>query len=243
MNPIPVLLTKELRQILRSRRTVLAASLIPFLMLTLVTGGDILTLKLGFGAHPIYLLSSARSVSGSTLLRHDTLPILVTISGMVTPSIIMGDAILGERERRSFELLVALPVSVVDVVLAKVLAVLGFATIVTLPLFAVNVLLVSAFGYASPGQEVVLLLLLVAAVSYAICSSLLVAVLAGEPRAANIVSGLVLGPVVPVEGLILVGVPGLIAVSACAAVLAAGAALALVWSVRLLSFERLLGAT
>ncbi|HZU12924.1 MAG TPA: ABC transporter permease [Chloroflexota bacterium] len=242
MTPLQPLLRKEFRQIIRSRRTVLAAAAIPLLMLTFVTGGDILTLKLGFGHHPIYLLSSARSISASTLLRHETLPVLVTISGMVTPSIIMGDALLGERERRTLELLVALPVTVADVVLAKVLAVVTFAAAVTIPLFAVNVLMVSAAGDASPTQDLALFILLLAAISYAVASSLLVATLAGEPRAANIISGLVLGPVVPFEGLILVGIPGLISVGICSAALALAASVALLWSLRLLSFERLFGA-
>lgn len=242
MSPVRALFKKELRQILRSRRTIMAASLIPLLMLTFVTGVDILTLSVGFGHHPIYLLSSARSISSSTLLRHDSLPVLVTISGMVTPSIIMGDAILGERERRSLELLVALPVSVIDVVIAKMLAVFLFAAMVTVPLFAINVLIVSAAGYASSAQDLALLALLAGATTYAICSSLLIAVLAGEPRTANIVSGFVLGPVVPFEGLILVGVPGLVAITGCAVALIAVASAALVWSIRLLSFERLLGA-
>jgi hypothetical protein len=109
-------------------------------------------------------------------------------------------------------------------------------------LFALNLLIVSAAGYASPGQDLALLALLGAASTYAICSSLLIAVLAGEPRTANIVSGFVLGPVVPLEGLILVTVPGLVAITTCAVVLIAVSFVALLWSMRLLSFERLLGA-
>lgn len=235
------LFRKEIRQITRSRRTIAAAMLVPFIMLTFVTLGDILVLKLGFGSHPIYMLSSARSVSGSYLLRHYTLPVLVTISALVTPSIVMGDALLGERERRTLELLVALPLSVVDVVLAKLAAVLSFAVIVTVPLFLLNVAIVSWAGYASVEQEVALTLLMVGAIAYSASSALLVAVLAGEPRAANIVSGLVLGPVVPVLGLILAAVRGVeafVITAVCLALLAIGA---LMWSTRLLSFERLFG--
>jgi hypothetical protein len=66
--------------------------------------------------------------------------------------------------------------------------------------------------------------------------------LAGEPRAANIVSGLVLGPVVPVEGLILTTVSGDVAVVLSFVVLAALAALVLLWSLYSASFERLVGA-
>ncbi len=236
------LLQKEARQITRSRRTVVAALTVPTLMLVVVTLGDILALKIGFGSHRIYLLSSARSVSPETLLRHFSLPILVTISSLVTPSILMGDVLLGERERRTLELLVALPITALDVVLAKLGAVLGFALSVTIPVFLLNVAIVSLFGYATPLQEAALGGLLLAAVLYSAGSGLLVALLAGEPRAANIVSGLVLGPVVPVEGLILTVVPGNGAIILSVAVLGVLAVGVLFWSLSSASFERLVGA-
>jgi ABC-type transport system involved in multi-copper enzyme maturation permease subunit len=235
------LFRKEARQIVRSRRTVLAAAAVPLLMLVFVTLGDIVVLKMGFGNRNLYLLSSARSISAPALLRHYTLPVLVTISALVTPSIVMGDVLLGERERRTLELLVALPVTATDVVLAKLGAVLTFALIVTVPVFLLNVAIVSLFGYGSAGQEFALAELLLAAVCYSAASGLLIAVLAGEPRAANIVSGLVLGPVVPVEGLILAGMPGVAAITVCAGALILLALAALLWSSRLLSFERLFG--
>lgn len=235
------LFRKEIRQIARSRRTLIAATFVPFIMLTFVTLGDIVVLKLGFGSHPIYMLSSARSVSGSYLLRHYTLPVLVTISALVTPSIVMGDLLFGERYRRTLELLVALPVSAADVVLAKLGAVLSFAFTVTVPIFLLNVVIVSSTGYATAQQEIALAFLLLASICYSASSALLIAVIADEPRAANIVAGLVLGPIVPLEGLILAAVPGVdaIVISACGlVVLAIGA---LFWSTSLLSFERLFG--
>lgn len=239
---LQALLQKEVRQITRSRRTVIAALAVPVLMLVLVTLGDILALRVGFGAHKIYLLSSARSVSPETLLRHFSLPILVTISSLVTPSILMGDVLLGERERRTLELLVALPITALDVVLAKLAAVLGFALSVTIPVFLLNVAIVAVFGYATLLQEIALGGLLLAAVLYSAGSGLLVALLAGEPRAANIVSGLVLGPIVPVEGLILTAVPGTVAIVVSVLVLAALAVAVLLWSLSSASFERLVGA-
>lgn len=237
------LFRKEARQIMRSRRTVAAAALVPALMLIFVTGGDIVTLRLGFGSKPIYLLSSAHSVSGAYLLRHFTLPVLITISALVTPSIVMGDVLFGERERRTLDLLVALPVSALDVVLAKLAAVILFALSVTVPLFAVNVAIVSTFGYGSVPQAVALFELMLAAIAYSATSALIIALVAGEARAANIVSGLLLGPIVPLEGLILTSTKGDVAISICAAGLAALAAAALYRSIRLLSFERLYGGT
>jgi hypothetical protein len=137
---------------------------------------------------------------------------------------------------------VALPITALDVVVAKLVAVLGFALSVTIPVFLLNVVIVSLFGYATPGQEFALGALLLSAVLYSAGSGLLVALLAGEPRAANIVSGLVLGPVVPVEGLILTTVSGDVAVVLSFVVLAALAALVLLWSLYSASFERLVGA-
>jgi ABC-type transport system involved in multi-copper enzyme maturation permease subunit len=237
------LFLKETRQITRSRRTIVAAALVPALMLIFVAYADIVTLKLGFGSKPIYLLSSDHPVSGTYLLRHFSLPVLVTISALVTPSIIMGDVLLGERERRTLELLVALPVSAADVVLAKLAAVLAFAVSVAAPLFVLNSLIVSAYGYSSPSQTAGLAELMLASIVYSVSSALLVVLIAGEPRAANIVSGLVLGPVVPVEGVILAAVGGQGAITFCAAALAVLAVLLLLWSSRMLSFERLFGAS
>lgn len=240
-SPLSILFGKEVRQITRSRRTVLAAAAVPALMLILVTPADILTLRLGFGAHPIYLLSSARSVSPEYLLRHFTLPVLVTISALVTPSIVMGDLLFGERDRRTLELLVALPVSAFDVVLGKLAAVLLFALIVDVPLFAANTAIVTSLGYGSPTQTLALTQLLLASIAYSAVSALLVALVAGEARAANIVSGLVLGPIIPVLGAILASVPGVAAISIAAAGLALLSVLILSWCLRLISFERLFG--
>jgi ABC-type transport system involved in multi-copper enzyme maturation permease subunit len=239
---LPTLFRKEARQITRSKKTVAAAALVPALMLIFVTTGDIITLKLGFGKHPIYLLSSAHALSSDTLLKHYTLPILVSISALVTPSIVMGDILFGERERRTLDLLVALPVSAFQVVMAKLLAVLLFAVCVTLPLFAVNFAIVNAFGYASTGQTAGLLAILFTAICYSAASALVIAFVAGEARAANIVSGLLLGPIVPLEGLILGTVSGAVALAVCAIMLMALAAICLTWAFRLLSFERLFGA-
>jgi ABC-type transport system involved in multi-copper enzyme maturation permease subunit len=239
---LKVLVRKEVRQITRSRRTIAAAAAVPALMLIFVTFGDILTLKLGFGSHPIYLLSSSHSLSGTYLLRHYTLPVLVTISALVTPSIMMGDVLWGERERNTLELLVPLPLTVREMVLAKLSAVLAFALCVTVPLFAINVVIVSLCGYGSAGQALALLELLTAATVYSSASALLVTLLAGEARAANIVSGLVLGPIVPLEGLILAGAQGETAISISAAGLLTLASGCLCWSSRLLSWERLFAA-
>jgi ABC-type Na+ efflux pump permease subunit len=233
---------KEAHQILRSKRTIGAAMLVPALMLIFVTGGDIVTIKLGFGSRPIYLLSSAHAVSGAYLLRHYALPVLVTISALVTPSIVMSDVLLGERERRTFDLLVGLPLSPADIVLAKVAAVGTFAMMTTVPLFGLNTLILTAFAYSSPVQTVALSELLLAAISFSVASALLIALLAGEPRSANIVSGLILGPVVPIEGLILASVRGETAITVCAVTLVLLACLFLLFSRRLLSFERLAGA-
>lgn len=235
------LLRKEMKQLLRSRKTVIAAAMVPALMLLFVAFGNILTLKVGFASKEIYLLSSTRRVSGAFLLQHYTLPVFVTISALVVPSIVMGDLLFGERERRTLDLLVALPVSVYDVVLAKLTAVLGFAICVIGPLFVLNTLMVSAAGYGAVPQTAALAGLLVASVCYSTSSALLVAVVAGEARAANIVSGLVLGPVVPVEGLVLAAVKSYAAIVASASVLLAVACVLLIWSLRLLSFERLAG--
>jgi ABC-type transport system involved in multi-copper enzyme maturation permease subunit len=233
---------KELRQIVRSRRTVVAASLVPALMLIFVTTADIVTFKVGFQHRPVYLLTSSHPLSATTLLRHFTLPILVTVSALVTPSIVMGDVLLGERERRTLDLLVSLPLTAVEVVLAKLGAVLTFAVAVSAPIFAVNSLIVHAFGYGSAAQVAAFAWLMAAAIAYSAVSALFIALVAGEPRAANIVSGLILGPVVPLEGLILIGVPGLRALAICVVILAALTAIGFAWSLRLLSFERLFGA-
>ncbi|GAC1325623.1 MAG: hypothetical protein NVS2B16_29770 [Chloroflexota bacterium] len=236
------LFQKEVRQITRSKKTTIAAALVPALMLIFVTTGDIITLKLGFGSKPIYLLSPSHPVSGSYLLRHYSLPVLITISALVTPSIVMADVLLGERERRTFDLLVALPISTLDMILAKLAAVLVFAIVVTVPLFVLNQAILAVFGYGSPPQTTALAGLLVAGIAYSSAGALLIALIAGEPRAANIVSGLVMGPVVPFEGLILSAMHGVTGISACASVLVVLTVGAIFWSTRMLSWERLAGA-
>lgn len=235
------LLRKEGRQLVRSRRTVAAAAVVPLLMLVFVTSGDIVVMRLGFGSHPLYLLSASRSIAAPTLLRHYTLPVLVSLSALVTPSIVMGNLLFGERESRTLELLVSLPISAVDVVLAKLGAVLAFALGVTVPLFLLNALIVSLTGYGSWVEEIALAEILLASVAYSATTALFIAVASGDARAASIMSGLILGPVVPLEGVILASIPGAAGISVCAIGLLVAGIAALAWSMSRLSFERLFG--
>lgn len=130
------------------------------------------------------------------MFRQFTLPLFVALGGLVIPSITATYTIIGERERRTLELLVALPVSLEQIIMSKLLAVLLLGVIVAIPLFVVDAAAMIALGLGTLADAALLLFLLVAALLYSTASALLVSLLAGDYRTANNINGVMLGPTI-----------------------------------------------
>ncbi|XXF80378.1 ABC transporter permease subunit [Myxococcaceae bacterium GXIMD 01537] len=242
---VRILFRKELRQLLRGTAALSVALVVPAFLLLFPPLGKLL----GTGAEarltvpvdavwPPGLRTLARDTNASFRL---LMPLFVTLSGMVVPSAMAVHALVAEREGRTLELLVALPVRVGQVLLAKVLALLALTVPLTFGLLLVNTCILVSTGVCSVALALALFLLLACAVAFATTGSLLVSLLARDYRAASHLSGLLVVPsmFVGLGAVLLAGGP-VMASLLLSALLAAGAAVSLLLTLRFVTFERLL---
>ena len=241
--PVQILLGKELRQLGRSRGALVSATLLPLLLLVVVPIPQLVTLRnlpldipsLPSGGPPG--LQSLRGADAFVLLLY---PLFVTICGMIVPSLAASYTIVTERERRTLELLVALPVRLSQILIAKLLSILILGIVVTVPLFAVTATLVVILGAASAAAMALVLVPLGAAVVCSTCLSLLLTLLARDFRTANNVNGVLFFPVLIVAAGILVGVGGSARLLVLGAALLAIGGVAILAGARWITFERYL---
>jgi ABC-2 type transport system permease protein len=240
---VRILLGKELAQLGRSRAALVSATLIPLLLLVIVPVPQLIA----FSKTPINIPelpgggpAGLQSLRGADFFVQLLYPLLVTICGLIVPSLAASYTIVSERERRTLELLIALPVRLTDILLAKLLSILILGVLVTVPLFAITATLVVILDVASAGTVVLLLIPLIAAVICSTCLSLLLTLLARDFRTANNVNGILFFPVL----IATVGVLGAVAGSARFVVLGVTlltlGAIALVIGARWITFERYL---
>ena len=130
------------------------------------------------------------------------------------PPLTTAYAIVAERERRSLELLVSLPVSVSEVLAAKLIAVLIVTALVGLPYVAIVTALLMVVGIAGPSVIPGLIVPFVAAVVCSISASLLVTLLARDYRSADNLSGAFIVPVLVLSGIVVATFGG-VARTAC----------------------------
>jgi ABC-type transport system involved in multi-copper enzyme maturation permease subunit len=169
------------------------------------------------------------------------IPFLVTIVALIAPTSLITHAIIQERETRTLELLVALPVRIQQVIAAKLATAFLFALAVcgacTLALCAEFLLL----DLASVADAVGVIALLGATLAYATSSALFVAILSKDFRTANNLAGAVIAPAVLLVMLGTVLLPGGAGRPLTLALLFALAALAVGRAaLRTATFERLL---
>ena len=178
-----VLLAKELRQALRSRGALLTGLLVPIGMLLLA---------------PAQLLFSARHTGPAALFEfsHLELPLFAVICGLVVPSLVAVYIFVNERERRSLELLLALPVRVQDIFVAKLSAAFVISAGVTLPLYAIQSSVVLWQEIDDLRGVVLRLLLLIAALACSLGYALLVALFARDFRTTSNLTGALLLPMI-----------------------------------------------
>ena len=243
---VRALVAKELRQVLRSKGALLSATLLPVLLMVVIPLAQILGVR---GSNvPLNLPSSnllppgleGLTTNPSQLFVQLLLPLFITLGGLIVPSISATYTVVAERESRSLELLIALPVRLQDILLAKLLAMLALATIVVVPLFAVDAVVLLALGLASPGYVGLLFVVLVAALTCSTGIALLLALLARDFRTANNLNGAMLGPLILLTMAVIVGVPGPARLLVLTAFLAAAGVGAYLVGLRWLTFERYL---
>lgn len=206
---IRALLWKELRQVGRNRTALLTATFLPFIILVVAPIQILLQIRLiGARGLPASVpLPGFDPNDPMQLLLEVVYPLLFVIGGLLLPSLTTSYSIVAERERRSLELLVSLPVSVSEILAAKLLMVLMVTALVGLPYLAVVFALLLTLGVASASTIPALLAPFVAAVICSTAMSLLLTLLARDFRSANNLNGALFVPLifVSVATLMLVG--------------------------------------
>lgn len=239
------LVWKETRQIGRNRTAMLTAALLPFIILFLAPIQLLVAMHFGGGPGLDQLRDSPLAgfsdvTEPGQLLVQFFYPMLLVIGGLLLPSLTTTYAIVAERERRSLELLISLPVTVAEILTAKLLAVLAVTALIGLPYVAIVLTLLIVLGLAGAATIPALLAPFFAAVACSICISLLLTLLARDFRTANNLSGAFVVPALLLTIATLGAVGGPARTYVVALVLLALGAIALFAALRWVSFERYL---
>ena len=241
---IRALLWKETRQLGRNRTALLTATFLPAVILFIAPIQILVQVRLVGGARGLDQMTGLPGFSGVTqptdLLLQFVYPLLFVIGGLLLPTLTTTYAIVAERERRSLELLVSLPVSVNEILGAKLLSVLLVTALVGLPYIAIVLSLLIVLGVADLGIIPVLVAPFLAAVVCSTSASLLLTLLARDFRSANNLSGVLFVPVIIVTAITLSAVGGPARTYVLSAVLLGLAGIALVAALRWVTFERYL---
>jgi ABC-type Na+ efflux pump permease subunit len=240
---IQILVRKELQQLIGSRGAIWTALLLPILFLVLVPAPYLfLASALPVGAIELGAAVPLGAANDpNAVLRMLILPLCMLAGGLLVPSSTATYTLVAEREQRTLELLVGLPVRIGQVLLAKLLVVALVTVGVCFALFALDAGLIISFNIAGPGYVAALGTLLLAALIYATASALLIALLARDLRTANHLATAFLLPTILLGAAVLVLVPGeYTKLLALAGLLVVGAAAALWVALRVVTFERLL---
>jgi ABC-2 type transport system permease protein len=244
MRPFAVraLLWKELRQVGRNRTALLTAAFLPFVILFIAPIQILFQLRLigPRGLPGSVPFPGVTSSDPDQLLLQLIYPVLFVLGGLLLPTLTTTYAIVAERERRSVELLIALPVSVSEILAAKLAMVLVVTGLVGLPYLAVLLTLLIAIGIADLSAVPSLLAPFSGAVVCSTAISLLLTLLARDFRSANNLNGVFFVPVLVLTVATLGIVGGPARTYVLSAVLLVIAAVAVLAAVRWVTFERYL---
>lgn len=234
------LIGKELRQIGRNRTAMLTASLLPFVILFIAPIQLLVAAKAGGGGKGVPPLPGFTDTDPAHVLVEFLYPLLLVLGGLLLPSLTTTYAIVAERERRSLELLVSLPVTVGEIIAAKLAAVLTVTAIIGVPYVAIIITLLLVLGVADVWVIPMLLAPFLAAIACSTGISLLLTLLARDFRTANNLNGVFFVPAMFVSLGVLAGVGGPVRTYVLAAMLLVLAAVAVFGALKWVSFERYL---
>jgi ABC-2 type transport system permease protein len=245
---VRILFGKEWRQLLSNRGAMLTALFLPVLMLVVVPGMQLMALSAGEGAAGANIPRGMTLPPGLEAMRDDMgavlrafLPAFMALGGLIVPSVTASYTLISERESRTLELLVALPVRVGQILLAKLLALLALASLVTLVLFSIDAGLILGLGLGSVGYVLALLAVLLSALAFSTTAALLVSLLARDFRTSANLNGLLIGPCILACFSLILALPSpTLAALVIAALFLVGAGVSGFVAMKLITFERLL---
>ena len=212
---VRLLFWKEVRQLTRNTAAMLSSLLMPAVLVVLA---PVLALLVSRNEpyRDLRVPTLATSLPGFDVI-HDgqgyflyvTMPVFFVLAGILSPILAATHTLIVERERRSLELLMALPVMVDDILAAKLAANLATAVATMLPMFLIDAVVILTLTPAGLGYVVGALFLLLTTVVASVAASLLLALLARDLRTATALGGMLAVPPLVLTGLCIILVPGL----------------------------------
>jgi ABC-type Na+ efflux pump permease subunit len=244
---VRILFRKELRQLLRNRGAMLTALFLPVLLMLVIPLVQILSANAP-RPRELHLPEGVSLPPGLADMGKDPriflrvlLTPLMSMGGLLTPALTASYTFIAERETRTLELLVALPVRVGQILQAKLMAILALAGPVCLVLFGVNAGLLLARDLGSPAYVLALLVMVLASLAFSSSTALLVSLLARDIRSSSNLNGIVLTPFILGGFFVTVMVPGAtLATALMAGAFIVGTVAVLLIALRVVTFERML---
>lgn len=237
-----LLFVKEWKQAVRNRSAVLSATLFPVLFLLVIPLAQAYMASQGLMVSPVGgvpLPPGLADASPEAMFSQFTFPLFLVLGGLVVPSMAAGYTIVSEREKRTIDLLLALPISLGQIVAAKIAAVVALALAITLPLLLVDFAGLILLGVVEPLLLAGYGLELLASIAFSASSAVAVGLLARDFRTANNLTGAFIGPVILATlGFNLLLPWGLLRLALHAALLLALSVGVLVAALRVVSLER-----
>jgi ABC-type Na+ efflux pump permease subunit len=245
LTEVRALLTKEMRQARRSRGALVSTIVLSALLMVVTPMGQLAGLLTGLGAAPLTSGLGGLSLGQNgddplAVFGGMLMPLFITMAGLLVPSIAAVHTVVVERERRSVELLIALPVRVRDILIAKLVATLALCSAVLVPLLLLDIVALLYFAVVTPAQALELLAVLIAAELCSIALALLVALLARDFRTANNLNGVTIGPALLLVGGVVFVAPAALRIPLLVLLLLSVGAGAIMIALRWLTFERYL---
>lgn len=209
---VRLLMKKEWRQLRASKQAMATSIVMPFMFLFLVPQVLVLASRATRDA-PIDHPPGPDAFGVLADIGHDPsraavvmLPFFLGIAGLTLPTILAIYSVVSERETRTFELMVALPVRVSWVLAAKLLTVVSFTLSISLPLFLVVSIELLVLELGTLAEVLALLAQLCAAVAAGAGGALVIGFHSHDFRTAQNVSGAVIAPSIflsmPIIGLV-----------------------------------------
>jgi ABC-type transport system involved in multi-copper enzyme maturation permease subunit len=209
-----LLFWKEIRQLTRNQAAMLTDLFLPAALVVLAPVLALLA-SISPSARTIHIRPVAPVLLGLYSLHgiqdwflFVTFPVLFVLAGVLTPGLVATHTVVSERERRTIELLAALPVSLGDILAAKLMANLVTGLVTIVPMFLIDAALISAITSVGPPYVVGALFLLVSTLVAAMGGGLLQALMARDFRTSNYVTSALAAPPLFVTGLCIVFIPG-----------------------------------
>ncbi|HEY4025074.1 MAG TPA: ABC transporter permease subunit [Candidatus Dormibacteraeota bacterium] len=212
---VRLLFWKEVRQLTRNTAAMLSSLFMPAVLVVLAP-----VLALLASDTPPYrnlavpgLAASLPGLeavhNGQGYFLYVTLPFLFVLAALLTPILSATHTLIVERERRSLELLMALPVVIGDILTAKLAANLATAVATIVPMYLVDAVVILSLTEVEVAYVLGGLFLLLSTLVASAGISLLLALVARDQRTATFQGGMLAVPPLFLTGLCIVFVPGL----------------------------------